>query len=132
MNTVFVICCVYADQDLVDVVLRVLPFLADNATHVCVVIPSQYSAYVQNWITEVRANMAERDSLGVAGGHVEFTNREKKRINLASSKMFAFSTALGGLVRHSVNNSRLLFGAVVDLVQAFQGPVKIIHLLQKQ
>ena len=107
-----------ADEALVDVVLAILPLLADNATHVCVIIPNNESAYIGDWIQYVREilvnSSVEAPSIVTAS--------DKSKIIAKSSHMFAFNTALGALVRYSVLQNGLPISAVVDLVEALHGP----------
>ena len=105
-----------ADARLVDVVLGVLPLFADNATHVCVVIPDEQSDYIGKWIESVRKVMADRKD------PVTFSESEKFSIITMSSQMYAFSTVLGALVQSSVLRDIMPFAVVVDLVDALQGP----------
>jgi hypothetical protein len=89
--------------------------MADNATHVCVVIPDSQSDYVGKWIEDVRKVMASRIDPQT------FSDTEKFTIITKSSQLFAFSTALGALVQSSVLHDAIPFCVVVDLIEAFRG-----------
>jgi len=103
-----------ADKELVDALLKVLPLISDNATHVCAVIPFSCNDYIAKWIDEVREIVAGQDG-------AELTEAQTFTTLSASSKMFQFSTALGGLIRHSVTRPGLPLNVVVDFVAALYG-----------
>jgi hypothetical protein len=103
-----------ADKELVDALLKVLPLISDNATHVCAVIPFSCNDYIAKWINQVREIVAGQDV-------AELTEAQTFTTLSASSKMFQFSTALGGLIRHSVTRSGLPLNVVVDFVAALYG-----------
>ena len=103
-----------ADKELVEALLKVLPLVSDNATHVCAVIPFSCNDYVASWIDEVGGIVAGQDG-------AELTEAQTFTVLAASSKMFAFSTALGGLIRQSVTRSGLPLNVVVDFVAALYG-----------